>query len=83
MTHTIRTPFGTTLSHHLDTLLAKRNRLLTLEYWTSRDYKLHKRITERGFMHSHYRTQRSLSLGMVINCLLYRMRDTSNLLIKR
>lgn len=80
---TVQTTHGTTLSHCVDLFNLKRNRALTLEYWTSRDYKLHRRITQRGWMHSHYRVQRSLTLGMVINCLLYRMRDSSNLLIRK
>lgn len=49
---------------------------------TSPEYRLHKRINERAWMHSHYRTSRTLTLGMVINCLLYRMRDSSNLLTR-
>lgn len=83
MTSTILTPCGTTLSTCVDSLMLRRNRLLTLEYWTSRDYRLHRRINERAWMHANYRVRRSLTLGMVINCLLYRMRDSSNLLIRK
>lgn len=80
----IKTQLGTTLTHCLDSLLLKRNKALTLEYWTSKEYRMHIRINERARMQSIYRAKAGFSAGMLINALLYRISDHADqLLIRR
>jgi len=84
MTQEIKTPFGTTLRHCVDSLLLKKNKALTLEYWTSKEYHLHCRINERARMQSQYRAKAGFIAGMLINALLYRISDHADqLLIRR
>jgi len=85
MNNIISTSLGTTLIHCLDNLLLKRNKALTLEYWTSSEYRLHRRINERARLHSMYKTRLIAStVGMVINALLYRINsDADSLLIRK
>lgn len=80
----IKASFGARLVHDLNSLLLKRNKALTLEYWTSEEYHMHRRINERARMQHQYRAKAGFSAGMLINALLYRISDHADqLLIRR
>lgn len=60
------------------------NKALTLEYWTSKEYQMHRRINERARMQSQYRAKTGFTAGVLINALLYRISDHADqLLIRR
>lgn len=60
------------------------SKTLTLEYWSSREYLIHRRINERARMHSMYRTRLiATTVGMVINALLYKMNYRADELLIR